>query len=418
MEHEETKAKGLVRKSRPGGQEDWYWVADLMAVKAGYRPKNVRLTPYTPEERNEQANRLNKEVLEFVSGEIRHREFDGTLGSLISIYQIDEESPYHNLTPGSLHPYNHYLGKLASAYGDIRLRSLTGRDVKLWHRAWRKPGRQGPGERLAGAAFALNVLKAVVRFGNVNGFPDCQRLLDVMRDLKLPNPAPRNQAPIAGVIDRAREAAHAMGRHRAALCYALQFETTGRQWDFVGQWVPRSDPRPSAIVNGGKKWLGPTWEVIDSNMILSFVPSKTERTTGVPVIANLQKCPMVVEELAKIPREERVGPLVIDEKSGQPFAYQNFNNLWKKVRAEAGISDKVWNRDIRAGGISEGQAANARSEDRAKLSGHSQKMNESVYSRDILSATDRVLDARAAFRKNGQRTLVRNKDSDKSDTAQ
>jgi hypothetical protein len=182
----------------------------------------------------------------------------------------------------------------------------------------------------------------------------------------------------------------------------LQFETTGRQWDFVGQWAPLSDPRPSAVISGGKKWFGPTWEVIDSNMILSFVPSKTEHTTGAPVRASLQggRCPMVIEELARIPREERVGPLIIDEKSGQPFAYQNFNNLWKKVRAEAGISDRVWNRDIRAGGISEGQAANARSEDRAKLSGHSQKINEAVYSRDILAASNRVLDARAAYRKN------------------
>jgi hypothetical protein len=402
MEREETQAKGLKRRARPGGKIDWYWLADEAAVKAGYRPKLVKLTSYTPDQRNEQANRLNKEVLEFVSGELRQREFDGTLGSLIAIYQIDEESPYRNLTPGSRHPYNHYLGKLAIAYGDIRLRSLTGRDIKLWHRGWRKPGRQGPGERLAGAAFALNVLKAVVRFGNVNGFPECSRLLEVMRDLQLPNPTPRDQAPTAAEIDLARKAAHALGRPRAALCYALQFETTGRQWDFLGQWASLSDPRPSAVIRGGNKWFGPTWANINANMILSFTPSKTERTTGAKVFANLAKCPMVMAELATIPEAERIGPLIIDEKTGQPWGYQNFNNFWKKVRAEAGISERVWNRDIRAGGISEGQAANAPSEDRAKLSGHSQKMNEDVYSRDILAATDRVLDARAAYRKNGR----------------
>jgi hypothetical protein len=402
MEHETIQAKGLKRRARPGGKIDWYWLADDAAIKAGYRPKLVKLTSFTREQRNEQANRLNKEVLEFVSGELRQREFDGTLGSLISIYQIDDESPYRNLTPGSLHPYNHYLGKLAIAYGDIRLRSLTGRDIKLWHRSWRKPGRQGPGERLAGAQFALNVLKAVVRFGNVNGFPECSRLLEVMRDLQLPNPVPRDQAPTAAEIDLARKAAHVLGRPRAALCYALQFETTGRQWDFLGQWAPLSDPRSSAVIRGGKKWFGPTWANINANMILSFVPSKTARTTGAKVFANLAKCSMVMAELATIPEAERVGPLIIDEKTGQPWGYQNFNNLWKKIRAEAGISDKVWNRDIRAGGISEGQAANAPSEDRAKLSGHSQKMNEDVYSRDILAATDRVLDARAAYRKNGR----------------
>ena len=38
-------------------------------------------------------------------------------------------------------------------------------------------------------------------------------------------------------------------------------------------------------------------------------------------------------------------------------------------------------------------------DDRAKLAGHSKKTNATVYSRDRLAASDRVIEARERFRK-------------------
>jgi hypothetical protein len=41
------------------------------------------------------------------------------------------------------------------------------------------------------------------------------------------------------------------------------------------------------------------------------------------------------------------------------------------VRKEAGLPRDLWNRDIRAGGVTEGGKAGATSDDRAKVAGHS-----------------------------------------------
>ena len=70
--------------------------------------------------------------------------------------------------------------------------------------------------------------------------------------------------------------------------YALQFETTLRQRDVIGEWVELADPRPSSILGYGQKWLGPTWANIDDNLIMRVTPSKTENTTEKRVTFDLE----------------------------------------------------------------------------------------------------------------------------------
>ena len=55
-----------------------------------------------------------------------------------------------------------------------------------------------------------------------------------------------------------------------------------RQWDVVGKWVPLSDKKPSLIIDGTSKWIGPMWAQIDDNMILRYTPTKTQFTSGAP----------------------------------------------------------------------------------------------------------------------------------------
>jgi hypothetical protein len=171
-----------------------------------------------------------------------------------------------------------------------------------------------------------------------------------------------------------------------------------RQYDIVGQWVPLADPRPSSIIYGNRKWLGPTWANIDENLILTLTPSKTERTTGRSVLVDLKLCPLVMDTIAAIPLEDRTGPLVINNRTGIPFYREEFRYLWEKVRAAAGLRPTLWNRDLRAGGLTEGSMAGAGSDDRAKLAGHSQKISQKVYDRDVLVSSSRVNEARAKFR--------------------
>ncbi len=386
------KTPGLKWRSRKDGTRIPVWVARADAIKAGWALKTVNLSDTRPEQIPARCQRLWLEMLAFLNYGERPRGYDGTLGSLLDLYQRHHDSSFHKLKPSSRHPYETYLHKLAAAYGARRVAQITGLDLLRWHETIRAPG------MLAAATMAFAVLKAALAFGIVCGLEDCTRLHGVMRVLKVPQPKPREFAPDAAAIEAVRAAAHSIGRHRAAFCYALQFETTARQWDLIGQWIPLSDPRPSTIIEGAQKWIGPTWAAIEGG-ILTLTPSKTERTTGKRVHVDLSLCPMVADELARIPPESRRGPLIINEHTGRPYHPDSFAKVWRKIRDISDLCPQFWNRDIRAGGITEGGMAGASADDRAKVAAHSKRMTRGIYDRaDGLISHARVAEARAKFR--------------------
>jgi integrase len=191
--------------------------------------------------------------------------------------------------------------------------------------------------------------------------------------------------------------AHDLGHGAAAFAYALQFEGAMRQWDVVGKWVPLADKRPSLIIDGTSKWIGPMWSQID-DMIFHYTPAKTQFTSGAKVTLDLRMLPMVVEELAKVPEDARRGPL-IRPRTGLPYRNWYYGEIWRKVRKIAGIGKEVWNRDMRAGAVTEGRQAAAPSDDLAKTAGHTNKRTTAIYDRDRLEAARRVAQARVAYRR-------------------
>jgi hypothetical protein len=149
--------------------------------------------------------------------------------------------------------------------------------------------------------------------------------------------------------------------------------------------------------------------MIGPDMLLTITPTKTELTTAKRVTLDLSGMPMVMSELASLrgatPRVEPRGfashcngPLVFNEASGMPYTDLQWTNLWRRVRIEAGISRDIWNRDLRAGGTTEGGQSGATMDDRSKVAGHSKPKMTSVYDRDVLVAARRVSVARKAFR--------------------
>jgi len=92
-----------------------------------------------------------------------------------------------------------------------------------------------------------------------------------------------------------------------------------RQWDVIGKWVPLSDKKPSSVIDGTSKWVGPMWAQIDDNMILRYTPAKTQFASGAIVSIDLHMMPIVVEELAKVPVEARRGPLIVNPRTGLPY---------------------------------------------------------------------------------------------------
>ena len=171
-----------------------------------------------------------------------------------------------------------------------------------------------------------------------------------------------------------------------------------RQWDVIGKWVPLSDKRPSLIIDGNKKWLGPMWSQVDANLILRYTPSKTQFTTEAKGTVDFRACPMVMVEFGKLPEGTRSGPLIINPQTGLPYTQRRFAEVWRKVANKAGIASTVWNRDLRAAAITEAREGAAPTDDVAKIAANSKRTTAKVYDRDKLEAHRRVMRARIARR--------------------
>jgi hypothetical protein len=398
-QNERPKAPGLKWRQRRTGPPVPYWFADTKAIAAGYPVKSANLSNFAdrPAMLKERAQRLQSEMLLWVSGQMKTgSHFDGTFRSLLDLYETDAESSYRELKPGVRETYDVYIRRLHRHIGGIRIDHADGGDVKRWFREWRTD--PDGSDHLPRARTVLAVLKAAVTFGVVCRKPGCDDLDRILSKLEFDTVPSRTFAPTAKQIEAVREAAHAAGAMSRALLYALIYDTTGREFDFFGQWLPLSDQKPSAVIAYGKKWIGPMWTAIDENMMLKIKPTKTEDTTAVEVTFDLSVCPMVMEELALIPQEARKGPLIVNERTGLPYIYETFRLAWNEDFQAAGMPEGMWCRDMRAGGVTEGGKAGVSKDDRRKIAGHATPKQTEKYDRDQVEAFRRTMKTRTNYR--------------------
>lgn len=400
------KAPGLKWRARANGPEVPYWFASAAAIRSEYPVKAVNLSAYANDHRVllDRAQRLQFEMTEWLAGRRTYEpEFNGTFKSLLEFYQRDPDSPFKALKYSSAQPYEVYLRKMIKTIGSLRIDDCDGRTVKRWFKAWRSDPDKPEVDKLAAARMSIAALKSAVRFGTACRLSGCREFQDVLKECIFEVLSRRTQAPTADQIIAARQAAHAAGYPLRALAYAIQFETSLRQWDVIGQWLPLYDPRPSSVLFGRQKWVGPTWAQIDRNMILAKIkPSKTEGSSDIDVSFDLSVCPMVMEEIATVPIGQRVGPLIINEGTGRPYSHPRFRQSWREDFLAAGLPANIWNRDLRAGSITEGGKAGSSMDDRRKLAGHTTEYTTEVYDREVLEAHRRDMNLRKAFRdKNG-----------------
>ncbi len=128
------------------------------------------------------------------------RVFDGTVRSLMNLYQTEEMSPYHGLERSSRHPYDVYTRVIIETVGARRIDALDGDDLRCWHREWTAPVVEGGKPRLAAGRMAMIVLKTALTYGITRKWPACAELREILRDIDFPLPRPRTQAPSAPAI--------------------------------------------------------------------------------------------------------------------------------------------------------------------------------------------------------------------------
>lgn len=260
-----------------------------------------------------------------------------TLAELDHLYRTDPRSPYRELRFAVRSSADGLLDRMMEAYGDVRLADLNADGIKKLYDSWAADGKLS-----AGHSFATK-LRGLFSFGTVTlDDPGCQRLSTIMNRMRFPNPPARTERLTADQVVAIRKKAHELGKPSLALAQAIQFQLHLTQKDTIGDWVPVTEPGASDIVLEGNKWLyGIRWEEIDENLILRHSTSFANK----PLVLDLKKAPMVLEELQRLPNIPKKGPVIISEWSDKPWSAPEFRRWWRRLADAAGVPKSMKNMD-------------------------------------------------------------------------
>src|SRR5262249_14410137 len=295
------------------------WAARHDLVKAGYEPKWVRLH-YNFDDATERTLatsaclRLQAEMLAWAAGmRSSERAFDGTVASLVRLYQHDPASQYKGIKWNTRRTYDQVLGVIEKAFGKRALAGLHISDFRRWYEEAAKPKNAGGSPRVRKAHGIISMYRRLFAYGITAEIPECARLATILDASRFKQPGRRRiklelahvQAIVAEAIKR--------NRISLALGTALQFETALRQRDVIGEWEPIAPgAERSGIVLRGRRWVnGLTWADISAEMTIVKETTKT----GAMVAHDLKLCPLVCSILALVPAHQRIGPLIIDEQA-------------------------------------------------------------------------------------------------------
>jgi hypothetical protein len=242
--HFESEAPGKKVRRNGDGTTRILWVARTDLVKAGYRPKSVRLH-YNEDDPSDAllisaaCRKLQAEMLEWSSGRRNNeRPFDGTVASLIRLYQTDEASPYRGLKWNTRRTYDQVLNTIEKAFGKRALTVLKIGDFRRWYDEAQKPKTPGGKPRVRKAHGIISLFRRLFTYGIAAEHAECARLAAILDASRFKQPGRRKKKlelhHVLAFVPKAIEA----GRISLALGTALQFETTLRQKDVIGEWEP------------------------------------------------------------------------------------------------------------------------------------------------------------------------------------
>lgn len=390
---------GLKKITKKNGKIFWYWDATRCARDIrGFTPKLVRLHHDNHADRAAYCLKMKAELNDWLDNRpmLPEDHYDGTFTGLSRMYQVHPQSPYQSLQQSTQRDYQYGLGMIERFIGKRYIDKVTGIDCRRWFNTLKEPKQPGGKELLTKAKKFITTLRLLMKFGASCGFSECRDLSMILSDMRFESPSGREEFITLQQVMAVIEMAHEMGRPSIALGQALQYELTMRQWQVTGQWEDLNGRPPiSGITYRGREWVkGLKWNDIDRSLILSIRTSKT----GAPGIYDLTRYDLIMRELERIPLDKRIGPMIIDESTGLPYQQGRYSRVWRKVANAAGVPNDIWNRDTRAGGITEASQV-ATAQETSRHATHSDIQTTNRYVRDTLDVTRSVADKRMAKRR-------------------
>jgi len=313
--------------------------------------------------------------------------WDGTLASLVAQYETDPDSPYHEKRQITRLGYSKHLRLLCRRVGQVYVDETSGADVRRWYK-------NIVAETSKSYAYlTVSILKAVLSYGASlgRGYGACATLRTQLTATRFENGPPRTAQLTYEQLCAFRAAAHAAGRPSMALGLTLQYDGCFRARDVIGEYV-RED--------GASRWQdGLVWTDLDEAGALRRTLSKTRFTSGAAVVLRIADYPDLAAELERIPAERRVGPMVINERTGLPYTREQYRATFRPIARAAGIPDDVWCMDARAGAITETYEAGGTTEGAMGLAGHTQPSTSRKYMREKIEQASTVARLRVGSRK-------------------
>lgn len=408
MRSDELDAPGLKVRRNKDGTARLYWVARADIRRSGYEPETVRLH-YNLDDPRERAlaeaacRRFQAEMFAWRAGHRRARHvYDGTVTSLVRLYQTDEASPYRELKHNTRETYDQVLRVIDRAFGKRALTNLALADFRRWYDEAKKPRQPEGPERIRKAHGIMSMFRRLFAYGVAAEYAGCSRLAMILDNTRFKQPKRRRMRlerfHVEAFIPQAIEA----GRLSLALGTALQFETGMRQKDVIGEWEPHeARSEIGGIMLKGKRgrrmlrWVnGLTWADLSAGNVLVKETTKT----GAMVAHDLALSPLTLQLIAQVAPDKKVGPVIIDEAAGRPYAKDAYAREWRIIARAAGIPDDVWNMDARAGAITEAEDAGADLDMIRGAVGHTQASTTARYSRGALGKSRHVAQLRQAHR--------------------
>lgn len=407
---ESLSAPGLNWRRRKDG---WvaYWICRTDIAERGYSLKSVRLWPPSAKPRPEpdvdewlfigsQCDKLQAEMLEWGNCGPANWDprtvYDGTVATLIDVYQRDPDSPYQELRLNSKKGYDSKCKSVKIAVGAARVPELNFRDFKRWYEGFCKAGADGKARKARGHGLMTQV-RIVFAFGSLLKLPGCREAKDTLSEMEFSTPKRRTVIITYEQVLAVIAEAHRRGVRSIALAQSIMWDMGVRQKDAIGEWSPFSEPGISDVTDHGDKWLfGMRLDNI-VNGILTHRLSKSLRgrnavadpEAGKVKRFDLTLYPLVMQEMAFL-GERRTGPMVIAEHTGLPWRQKVFAEKWREIARAAGVPDNVQNRDSRAGAATEADIMGIPLEETGKALGHAKPDTTRIYTRGEDAITAKV----------------------------
>lgn len=336
-------APGLHRRPRAGA-DACYWIPPPKDVSAGYRPKSLTLPPgLTEDEIAAQCSRLWTGLLEWRLG-LPKGPMQFTFAWLIRRFQADDDSPYQQLGPRARRSYDQCCKILTADIGERRIDPdgtrprILGEHVRKWHRKWGEPAEGKMKPRPSRARHLIVMVRLLVSYAVELGVPGAQDLRNMLSAMRFKQPPPRSLAPtreqVMALVGKAIENGYAS----IAGVSLAQFLFIERRTHIIGMYV-KGQHRP-----------GWNWSDISPDWTITYFQTKNARTERT---FDLKKVPALLAILQTIPKDQRIGAVFKDEKSGEPWRERHFAEVFRGIAKAAGWPDELKSMDLRAGGMTE-----------------------------------------------------------------